>query len=101
MPKNSQIAALAVGAATATLLAAVQEMFPGLKSALPLNQSSFVQTSALILGALAISIIYDAFRGARTSEKESLDEEQDSDSIKTAWSKTSDDRNDDDHLTSL
>lgn len=62
MPKNSQIAALAVGAAAATLLAAAQEMFPGLKSVLPLNQSSFVQSSALILGALAVSIIYDVFR---------------------------------------
>lgn len=59
MKRNRTINALAFGGAAALLLQAVQNLFPAIAQHMPVNENSFVQSAAIMLGALAVSIIVD------------------------------------------
>ncbi|MFL4469529.1 hypothetical protein ACERZ8_06475 [Tateyamaria armeniaca] len=59
MKRNRSLNALAFGGAAALLFQAVQNLFPELVKYIPVNESSFVQSAAIMLGALAISVIVE------------------------------------------
>ena len=59
MKRNRSLNALALGRAAAVVLQAFQNLFPALARHVPVNENSFVQSAAIILGALAVSVIVE------------------------------------------
>lgn len=53
--------ALAIGAALALLLQIVENFLPVSQGILPLGKSGFVQTSGLMLGAVALYALFQIF----------------------------------------
>jgi hypothetical protein len=65
---TTPLEAMGLGGASALLLEAIQALFPHAASILPLSESSFVRTSAIMLGAVALTVIINHFRSSKEDD---------------------------------